>query len=76
MRPARPPYVSKLLEHYAARHRIVLLFNEPRTPQHNARVERRHGELKAESGLGKGVVLLGHEQAGCALLLAARRLDD
>jgi transposase InsO family protein len=71
-----PPYVSKRLERYAARQGIVLLFNEPRTPQHNARVERRHGELKEESGLGKGVVLRGHQQAGGALLLAARRLDD
>lgn len=42
-----PAERSELLARYAAQHQIVLLFNEPRTPEHNSFVERGHQELKA-----------------------------
>jgi hypothetical protein len=34
--------------------RVMVLWNEPRTPQHNARAERSIGSLKRASGLGRG----------------------
>lgn len=34
-----------------ARERVIVLWNEPRTPQHNARMERSFGSLKAASEL-------------------------
>lgn len=36
---------------------VILLRSEPRTPQHNAWVERGHRELKEDAELGKGCVL-------------------
>ena len=46
-----PAYRSEAVERYLARHGVVHLRNEPRTPQHNAFAERGIGELKALSGL-------------------------
>jgi hypothetical protein len=37
----------------AQRERVAILWNEPRTPQHNARTERSIGDLKCASGLAK-----------------------
>jgi len=47
-------YSSSALEQWCAEHGTVLMVNEPRTPQHNARAECGIGELKRESGLGRG----------------------
>jgi transposase InsO family protein len=69
------PYVSGDLARYLERHRVVHLFNLPHTPQHNAWAERAIGELKAESGLGKGVVLRDHAEALARLRVARARLD-
>jgi transposase InsO family protein len=69
------PYKAAHLETYAAAHRMLVLHNEPRTPQHNPHVERRNGELKEESGLGKGTRLRDPAQAAVRLLAAQRRLD-
>lgn len=55
---------------------MVHLLSLPHTPQHNAWVERGHGELKAESGLGKGVVLSNVDEARTRLLAARERLDE
>jgi transposase InsO family protein len=49
-------YTSALVEGWLARRGVVHLLSLPHTPQHNAWVERANGELKAESGLGRGVV--------------------
>ena len=59
-----------------ARERVVHLRSLPRTPQHNAWVERANGELKLETGLGKGTVLASSEAAGEALSAAGARLAD
>jgi hypothetical protein len=41
---------------FLARHRIVPLRNVPRTPRHNASVERSHRELKAEAELDRSTL--------------------
>ncbi|MHC4222605.1 MAG: hypothetical protein ACYSUN_01320 [Planctomycetota bacterium] len=69
------PYKAAYLETYASARRMVVLHNEPRTPQHNPHVEQRNGELKKESGLGKGTRLRDPVQAALCLLAAHRRLD-
>ena len=57
-----------------ARERVVVLWNEPRTPQHNARMERSFGSLKAASDLE---ALRPPTRSGvCARILEAwERLD-
>jgi transposase InsO family protein len=69
------PYKAARLEAYAAAHRMAILRNEPRTPQHNPHVERSIGELKAESNLGKGTRLRDAAHAVERALAAQRRLD-
>ncbi|MHC4933298.1 MAG: hypothetical protein ACYTGV_14030 [Planctomycetota bacterium] len=69
------PYRAARLETYADAHRMVVLHNEPRTPQHNPHVERSIGELKQEGRLGKGTRLRDSVQAAACLLAAQRRLD-
>ena len=52
-------YCSGEVARWCAKHGVVELVNEPRTPQHNAACERGIGELKAECGLGSGCELAG-----------------
>jgi transposase InsO family protein len=52
-----PVYRSTELAQWLSHKGVVHLFSEPRTPQHNAFAERAIGELKQETGLGKGSVL-------------------
>lgn len=47
-------YCSEAFEAFLVQNGIVHLRNEPHTPQHNAVAERAHGEIKSETGLGKG----------------------
>jgi transposase InsO family protein len=47
-------YRSAEFEAFLEEHGIVHLLNEPHTPQHNAVAEHGHGEIKRETGLGKG----------------------
>jgi transposase InsO family protein len=68
-------YCSADVEAWLAERRVVHLRSLPHTPQHNAWVERCHGELKAESGLGRGVVLESVQEAETRLLAARERLD-
>jgi transposase InsO family protein len=70
-----PENIAQEVEAYAARQQVVLLYNVPRTPQHNARAERGIGELKQESGLGKGVRLGSVQEAQARLDAARERLD-
>jgi transposase InsO family protein len=58
-----PVYRSGEVAQWCDRHGIVQLFTLPHTPQHNAVAERANGELKQETGLGKGCAL---EPLGCA----------
>lgn len=69
-------YCSAEVEAWLAEHWVIHLRSLPHTPQHNAWVERDHGELKAESGLGKGVVLSSLEEAAQRVLKAREILDE
>lgn len=68
-------YCSEVVQQYLQRQRVVHLRNVPHTPQHNSWAERAIGELKAESGLGKGVRLADAEDALQRMLEARERLD-
>jgi transposase InsO family protein len=71
------PFVAEEVEDFLRRHRIVHLRNVVRTPEHNTWAEKAIGELKAESGLGKGVLLLeGAVEGRARLHEARRRLDE
>jgi len=50
-------YTSESFERFLAEHGVVHLLSLPRTPRHNPWVERGHRDVKAESGLGKGVLI-------------------
>lgn len=58
-----PCNVEAELEALLRMHHVIHLRNLPRTPQHNTWIERGFRELKAETGLGKGVVLTGSPEA-------------
>lgn len=45
------PYAAKSVQSYLDAHRVIVLRNLPRTPQHNPWAERAIGELKADSEL-------------------------
>jgi len=70
-----PAYRCRLVRDYLEARQVLHLFSLPRTPQHNAVAERGIGELKEDSGLGKGVVLPDAETATLCLQASARRLD-
>lgn len=55
--------------------KVVLLTSRVHTPSDNAAIEHAHAEVKAESGLGKGVALHDHAEAAQRAGEAARRLD-
>ena len=69
-------YCSREIEEWLADHWVVHLLSLPHTPQHNGWVERCHGELKGESGLGRKVVLGSLQEAEERLLAARERLDE
>ncbi len=68
-------YRNKLVDSYLTAWQVVHFINLPRTPQHNSWGERANGELKAETGLGKGVVLQSHDEARALLEPALERLN-
>ena len=68
-------YCSVEVEAWLAEHQVVHLRSLPHTPQHNAWVERCHGELKAEAELGAGVRLDSVAEAERRILAARERLD-
>jgi transposase InsO family protein len=67
-------YVTEAVAEYLERERIIHLRNLPRTPQHNASVERAVRELKDASALGKGARVT-EEQACAALEKAASTIN-
>jgi hypothetical protein len=69
-------YIAEATQRWLAEHHVVHLPSLPRTPQHNGWVERRHGELKAESGLGRGVPLQCLEDASTRWAAARDVLDN
>lgn len=54
---------------------VVLLISRVHTPTDNRAIEHAHAEVKAESGLGRGVALHDHAEAARRAAEAARRLD-
>jgi hypothetical protein len=70
-----PPYRSRVLAHYLARHHVVHLRSLPRTPQHNPWAERGIGEIKQEAGLESGTPLDSLRMATRRLIAAVQRLD-
>lgn len=70
-----PENVAGELVEYLAAQQVVVLYNVPRTPQHNARAERGIGELKGQSGLGKGVWLSSVAEGQARLDAAVEVLD-
>ncbi len=69
------PYTSERFERFLRDHGVLHLLSLPHTPQHNAWVERGNRDLKEESGLGRGVVVLRHEDAARRLVAALERID-
>lgn len=71
-----PPYRSRKVRDYLAQHRVVPLYNLPRTPQHNAFVERAIGELRQDSGLCAQSLLPDAKTAAGWWRESATRLDE
>ena len=71
-----PPYRSRKVRTYLARHRVVPLFNLPHTPQHNPFVERAIGELRQDSGLGARSLVPDARTAARWWRESAARLDQ
>jgi transposase InsO family protein len=67
-----PAYKSREVADFCRRERLVHLFSRPHTPQDNGSAERGIGELKAESGLGRGVMLCDAREAALRLVEAGR----
>lgn len=65
--------VENDVEELLRTHRVLHLKNLPHTPQHNAWVERGFGEIKAETGLGKGAQLQGCPEVPVDLREASNR---
>jgi hypothetical protein len=61
---------------YCEAEKVIVLRNHPRTPQHNAFVERAIRELKEESGLASDSVLRDEDEGTDRLQAAWRRLDN
>ncbi len=70
-----PAQRSQVFADYLARHRVVALRNRPHTPQHNPWIERGNADLKAETGLGRGVLIHDEHATANHVTQALRRLD-
>ena len=68
-------YGSGLVSERLARERTIALVSRVHTPTDNPVAERQNRDLKEESGLGKGVLLEGDEEAAALLEPAAGRLQ-
>ena len=68
-------YNTLRLRTFARRHRIVLLVNFPRTPQHNAPVEHGNAEIRLEGGLPKHGPTLSPAESAARIVRALRPLN-
>jgi hypothetical protein len=68
-------YTAEKTERWLAAHHVVHLISLPHTPQHNPWVERKHRDVKAVSGLGRGVVLDSVEEAARRWSAAIAQID-
>jgi len=69
-------YASGIVRRELEAQRVVILRSRVHTPTDNPATEHAHRDVKDESGLGKGVVLPGHEDAQRRLERARHVLDD
>ena len=69
------PYRSREVVTWCELHGVLHLFSLPHTPQHNAGSEHGMRELKDETLLGKGVLVLDIELVAVQLARAIERLD-
>ena len=63
------------LEAWCESQGVVLLRNLPHTPQHNPWVEHGNGEIKAETGLGRGARVTDLDAAANRVVQALQRID-
>ncbi|HEX6241506.1 MAG TPA: hypothetical protein VFZ61_11450 [Polyangiales bacterium] len=63
------------VESWCEQHGVVRLWNLPHTPQHNPWVEHGNGEIKQQSGLGKGKRIPSVGMAAAAILVALDQID-
>lgn len=68
-------YLAKGVQAALAEECVLVLLSRVHTPTDNAAIEHGHGEVKAECGLGKDVVLACHAQALERLEPAVARLN-
>ena len=68
-------YLAKSMQAALAEEWVIVLHSRVHTPTDNPAIEHGHGEVKAECGLGKGVVLACHAQALERLEPAVERLN-
>jgi transposase InsO family protein len=71
-----PVYTCERVASWLARQGVVQLLSLPHTPQHNAWVERTNAELKAETRLGRGVVVPSAKGIPERVETTRRRLDE
>jgi len=71
-----PAYKSQEVARFCEKEKLVHLFSRPYVPQDNGSAERGIRELKEESGLGRGVVLRGVEEAVSRLIQTCRLLGN
>lgn len=69
-------YTAERVESWLAGNGVVHLLSLPHTPQHNAWVERTNGELKAETCLGRSVVVTSANEIRERVETARCRLDQ
>lgn len=70
-----PIYLAELVRDALAEQCVLALLSRVHTPTDNPAIEHGHGEVKAETGLGKGVVLDCHAEAAARLEAAIERLN-
>ena len=69
-------YAAEIVAMELVARRVIVLRSRVHTPTDNPATEHAHGEYKAETGLGKGVVLASDEEAAARLERAQRSLDE
>ena len=68
-------YLAQIVRDALEEERVLALLSRVHTPTDNPAIEHGHGEVKSESGLGRGVVLPSHAEAQARLEPAVERLN-
>lgn len=70
-----PENKNREVARFAEEHHVVLIYNAPRTPEHNAPVERKNRDVRGVSGLRASTSLASLDEARCRFAAATRVLD-